>query len=158
MRGFEPGYNTSTIIDCVSCHNNDDWTPTGTSPRGPHGSRNEPILERQYQTNDPTSESVTTYAMCYKCHNRDFQINDRANTFKHEKHVIDKNAPCAACHDPHGSRQNAHLINFMLRDRTGKTVVSPNSAGRLQYITTSPGRGSCYLRCHGEDHNPKSYP
>ncbi len=158
MGGFQAGYNTSTIIDCVSCHNNDDWTPAGTSPRGPHGSRNEPILERQYQTNDPTTESLTTYAMCYKCHNRDYLITDRANTFKHEKHVTDANSPCAACHDPHGSRQNAHLINFMLRDRTNKTVVSPNSRGRLQYITTAPGRGSCYLRCHGKDHNPESYP
>jgi len=158
MGGFEAGYNTATIIDCVSCHNNDDWTATGTSPRGPHGSRNEPILERQYQTNDPTTESITTYAMCYKCHNRGYLITDRARTFKHEKHVTGANAPCAACHDAHGSRQNAHLINFMLRDRTNKTVVSPNSQGRLEYITTAPGRGSCYLRCHGKNHNPESYP
>ena len=157
MRGFEAGYNTSTIIDCVSCHNNDDWTPVGASPRGPHGSRNEPILERQYQTNDPTTESLTTYAMCYKCHNRNYQITDQQNTFPHEKHVTDNNAPCAACHDPHGSRQNAHLINFMLRDRTNKTVVSPNSKGLLEYITDRPGRGSCSLKCHGFDHDRRNY-
>jgi len=158
MGGFQAGYDVSTIIDCVSCHNNDDWTPTGTSPRGPHGSRNEPILEREYQTNDPTNESATTYAMCYKCHNRDYLITDRANTFKHEKHIRGENAPCAACHNPHGSRQNPHLINFMLRDRTGKTVVSPNSAGRLEYISLGTGRGQCYLQCHGQNHNPESYP
>lgn len=158
MDGFQAGYDTSTIIDCISCHNNDDWTPTGTSPRGPHGSRNQPILERQYQANDPTTESLTTYAMCYKCHNRDYLITDRANTFKHEKHVTGADAPCAACHDAHGSRQNPHLINFMLRDRTNKTVVSPNSQGRLQYISLGTGRGQCYLQCHGKDHNPESYP
>jgi len=158
MGGFQAGYDTSTIIECTSCHNNEDWTQTGTNPRGPHGSRYEPILERQYQTNDPTTESVTTYALCYKCHNRDYLINDRANTFEHERHITREDAPCAACHDPHGSRQNAHLVNFMLRDRNNRTVVSPDSQGRLQYNSLGPGAGECYLRCHGEDHNPKSYP
>jgi predicted CXXCH cytochrome family protein len=157
MDGFQAGYTTSSIIDCVSCHNNDDWTPAGTAPRGPHGSRNQPILERQYETNDPTTESTATYAMCYKCHNRDYEINDQANTFKHQRHVVRANAPCAACHDPHGSRQYPHLINFMLRDRTGKTVVGPSSGGRLEYIQTEPGKGTCYLTCHGNNHNPRSY-
>ncbi len=157
MDGFEAGYTTSTIITCTGCHNNDDWTSTGTSPAGPHGSRYEPILERRYETNDPTTESITAYAMCYKCHNRDYQINDRANTFKHQRHVVRANAPCAVCHDAHGSRQNAHLINFMLRDRTGKTVVTASSSGRLEYIQTEPGKGTCYLTCHGINHNPRNY-
>ncbi len=156
--GLMPGYTASSIITCTSCHNNDDWTQGGTSPRGPHGSRYEPILEQQYLTNDPTSESMTSYAMCYKCHNRDFLINDRANTFFHQLHLREQHSPCAACHDPHGSRQNLRLINFMLRDRTGKTVVSPNSQGRLEYISLGPGRGQCYLQCHGKNHSPETYP
>jgi predicted CXXCH cytochrome family protein len=159
MAGFEPGYSTASIIYCTDCHNSDEWTPTGTRPRGPHGSRYLPILEREYQQNDSTSESVQTYALCYKCHNRNFLINDRANTFLHKKHVVDKQAPCAACHDAHGSRQNGHLINFMLRDRTGKTVVSPSrDQKRLEYISLGPGRGQCYLQCHGKNHEPKDYP
>lgn len=156
--GLMPGYTASSIITCTSCHNNDDWTEGGTSPRGPHGSRYEPILERQYLTNDPTSESITNFALCYKCHNRDFLINDQARTFPHRRHVIREQANCAICHDAHGSRQSPHLINFMLRDRTGKTVVTASSSGRLEYITTAPGRGSCFLRCHGKDHNPRNYP
>ena len=156
--GLEPGYTASSIIACTGCHNNDDWSAAGTSPAGPHGSRYEPILEREYQANDPTSESLQNYALCYKCHNRNFLTDDRARTFLHNKHVVDKQAPCAACHDAHGSRQNAHLINFMLRDRTGKTVVSPNSNGRMEYRSLGAGRGQCYLRCHGKDHNPLSYP
>lgn len=154
MNGFEPGYSVSTILTCTSCHNNDDWTPTGTAPVGPHGSRYEPILERQQETNDPTSESITVYAMCYKCHNRDYLINDRAGTFPHNRHVVNANANCSVCHDAHGSRQNAHLINFMLRDRTGKTVVEPNTAGVLQYTSTGAGSGSCALKCHNRNHNP----
>ena len=63
---------------------------------------------------------------------RDYLITDRANTFKHEKHVTDANSPCAACHDPHGSRQNAHLINFMLRDHAHKRW-SAQLAGRLHH-------------------------
>ncbi len=159
MAGFEPGYSTGSILYCTDCHNNDEWTPTGTKPRGPHGSRYLPILEREYQANDPSSESFQTYALCYKCHNRDFLVNDRARTFLHKKHVVDKQAPCAACHDAHGSRQNIRLINFMLRDRTGKTVVSPsNSQRRLEYLSLGPGRGQCYLICHGKNHEPETYP
>ena len=160
--GFEPGYTPASVLYCTDCHNNDEWTPAGTKPRGPHGSRSAPILERDYEANDPASESFTTYALCYKCHNLDFLINDRANTFLHEKHVVGQQAPCAACHDAHGARQNPHLINFMLRDRTGKSVVSPSKdQGRLEYVTPKPGggpgSGQCYLQCHGKNHEPESY-
>jgi hypothetical protein len=51
-----------------------------------------------------------------------------------------------------------HLINFMVRDRTGKTVMTPSSSGRLEYISTGAGRGQCFLSCHGKDHNPLTYP
>jgi predicted CXXCH cytochrome family protein len=159
MDGFEPGYSTASLIYCTDCHNNDEWTATGTRPKGPHGSRHAPILEREYDVNDPQAEAYQIYAMCYKCHNRSYLIGDQARTFPHQKHVVDKQAPCAACHDAHGSRQNAHLINFMLQDPTGRTVVSPSQTqNRLQYISLGPGRGQCYLTCHGTNHEPKTYP
>ena len=156
IRGLEPGYSAASIIACTSCHNNDEWTAAGTSPAGPHGSRYEPILARQYQTSDPMVESPQNYDLCYQCHNRSFLTNDQAGTFPHQKH-LEKQAPCAACHDAHGSRQNAHLIDFMLRDRSGKLVVSPSVKGLLQYTSLGPGRGECYLQCHGVNHDPRSY-
>jgi len=156
--GLQPGYDASSLITCTSCHNNDDWIQGGIAPAGPHGSRFEGILAQQYETGDPTTESPATYALCYACHNRDFLINDQAGTFGHGRHVVTANAPCAACHDPHGSRQNPRLIDFMLRDRSGSPVVTPSSGGRLEYLVTAPGSGSCYLTCHGVDHNPKTYP
>lgn len=159
MRGFEPGYSTGSLIYCTDCHNNDEWRPGGLGPRGPHGSRYHPILERPYEVNDPSTESFETYALCYKCHNRSYLISDRAGTFPHQLHVRDQQAPCAVCHDAHGSRRTAGLINFMLRDRSGKAVVNPSqSQGRLEYLPLGRGRGECYLECHGVDHEPASYP
>ncbi|MHC4063569.1 MAG: cytochrome c3 family protein [Planctomycetota bacterium] len=158
MGGFEPGYSTASIIYCTDCHNNNELTFAGTAPRGPHGSVYAPILEREYQTDDPTPESFQSYELCYKCHNRSFLIDDQAGTFLHKKHLENADAPCAACHDAHGSRDNVHLINFMLVDRTGGTVVTPSSSGRLEYNSTVPGSGECFLMCHGEDHNPQQYP
>ncbi len=158
IQGLEPGYSASSVIACTSCHNNDDWSASGTSPAGPHGSRFEPILASQYATSDPTAESYQNYALCYQCHNESFLIHDQAATFPHNKHVVVQQSPCAACHDAHGSRQNSHLIDFMLRDRTGKQVVSPSSVqGRVEYIALGAGHGQCYLMCHGVNHEPKSY-
>lgn len=159
ISGFEPGYSTGTVLYCTDCHNDDEWTPNGSRPRGPHGSRYAPILERNYEVNDPSVESYQAYALCYKCHNRDFLISDRARAFPHRKHVVDTQAPCAACHDAHGSRQNVRLINFMVRDRTGKVVVGPSQAQkRLEYVAQGPGRGQCFLTCHGKNHEPEVYP
>ena len=159
MAGFEPNYTTATIISCTDCHNNDQWTQSGTAPRGPHGSAYQPILWQNYQVDDPSTESFQAYALCYQCHNRNYLITDQARTFPHQQHVVAQQASCAVCHDAHGSRQSSHLINFMLRDKTGKTVVGPSlTQKRLEYISLGPGRGQCYLSCHGENHEPKSYP
>ena len=156
--GFEPGYTAASMIYCTDCHNNDEWLATGSRPKGPHGSRWTPLLEREYEVNDPQTEAYQIYGMCYKCHNRSFLIGDQARTFPHQKHVVGQHAPCAVCHDAHGSRQNAHLINFMIRDLTGKTVVSSSQKqGRLEYITLGPGKGQCYLLCHGKNHEPLAY-
>jgi predicted CXXCH cytochrome family protein len=158
MPGLQAGYTTSSIIGCTSCHNNDDWTALGTYPRGPHGSRYAPILGAQYSTGDPSTESPQTYALCYQCHNESFLITDSANTFPHQRHVVNDQAPCAACHDAHGSRQNAHLIDFMLRDSTGKVVVSPSATQHLlTYTPLGSGHAQCYLSCHGWNHEPSSY-
>ena len=159
ITGFEPGYSTASIISCLDCHNNDEWSPTDTKPRGPHGSRFAPILEREYDSNDPTVESFQTYGLCYKCHNRHFLMSDLSRSFSHKVHVGDQQAPCAVCHDAHGSRHNPGLINFMLRDRNGKVVVTPSQQqGRLEYIALGTGRSQCYLQCHGRNHEPGTYP
>jgi len=152
-------YTVSSVIYCTDCHNNDDGPGNnGSGPRGPHGSDNRFLLERNYTTQDHTKESSFEYALCYKCHSRSNILNDRS--FKeHSKHVEGEDAPCSACHDPHGvsatqgSSSNAtHLINF------DTNIVKPNRSGLLRFEDLGRFRGRCYLSCHGEDHDPKTYP
>ena len=155
--GLLPGYTNASQIGCSGCHNNDAWTQAGTAPAGPHGSLYSPILERQYLANDPTPYAPADYDLCFKCHDQATLMNP-GNTFHHNTHVITNNTPCAACHDAHGSRQNAHLIDFMLRDRTGAVVVAPvTGAVAPQYTPSSPGHGRCDLVCHGSSHVARTY-
>lgn len=144
-------YTTSSIIQCTGCHNNNTGpNNSGTGPKGPHGSVYPPLMERQLLFNDGLNESYNTYALCYKCHDRNNILDDRSFP-KHKKHVEDKNTPCTACHDPHGVRNITHLINF------DRNIVSPDAQGRLLFEDLGRFRGRCYLTCHGEEHDPKTY-
>jgi hypothetical protein len=136
------------------------------------------LLERQYLTDDFTPESPASYALCYKCHDREVLLSDRS-TFRsnglasgalpapgaapgtgtvalHRVHVVEQSAPCSACHDGHGvSRDagnelnNAHLVSFDL------SIVRP-AGGLPRYETAGAARGSCNLTCHGVRHEPAS--
>ena len=153
VSGFEPGHSPSDVMQCTDCHNSD----TSNTTKGPHGSSYEPILERGYQIQDPTPESYMSYSLCYKCHNRATLLTNQS-AFPHKLHVVDRQAPCAVCHDAHGSRSSFGLINFMLRGKTGNTVVSASKNGRLDYLSLGPSRGQCSLSCHGSDHDARQYP
>lgn len=151
------GYTASSVIGCSSCHNNDAWSAGGSNPAGPHGSTYSPILERQYLTADNTIESSQSYALCYKCHDRNALTTDVPGKFPHARH-LQANTACASCHDAHGSRLYPKLINFMLFDKNGLPVVSKSTTQqRLEYIPSANG-GQCYLSCHGVNHEPKTYP
>ena len=153
-----PPYTVTSVIYCTDCHNSNISTASGgPGPNGPHGSIYSPILEQNYTTLDNTSESTFEYALCYKCHDRD-SIRGDDSFEEHDKHIRGEDAPCSACHDPHGvsatqgnSINNSHLINFDLN------IVSPSSSGLLQFEDQGTFRGQCYLTCHGEDHDPKDY-
>jgi predicted CXXCH cytochrome family protein len=154
-------WTVTSKVYCSDCHASD-----GTSaPAGPHGSSFPRILKAQYSTADNMAESATLYALCYLCHNRNTLYNSSAPGYVnvvqdvHRKHVIEVRTPCNTCHDPHGisgtqgnSTNNTHLINF------NTTIVSPLTAnGRLDFEDLGTYTGRCYLRCHGEDHTPKTY-
>jgi hypothetical protein len=154
------------VLKCSDCHNSDNSPAAGGSgPSGPHGSSNPSLLERPYSTLDRTSESPQAYALCYKCHDRTRFTTAQAGaspfegTQGHLLHVVTERTPCNVCHDPHGisasqggtAANNSKLINF------DTTVVTPNSAGLLRFVSTGLNHGQCYLSCHGQDHNPQGY-
>jgi len=141
----------SSIIKCSDCHNNNAGPGSGgTGYDGPHGSIYAPILERNLSFADNQPESLSTYALCYKCHDRNNILADRSFP-KHKKHIVEKKSPCTACHDPHGVKNTAHLINF------DRNIVSANSSGKISFADNGRFRGACSLKCHNEEHSNKSY-
>ena len=154
---YEPGLSTASIIYCTDCHDSDDSTGIGgTGARGPHGSQYAPILRERYETVDGTTESYDNYALCYRCHSRNAIINDTSFPY-HNTHLM-MGATCAACHDPHGVRNDpatgdhTHLINFDTR------VVTPVTGNSVPFFTDNGVfAGSCTLVCHGIVHADWSY-
>jgi predicted CXXCH cytochrome family protein len=163
-RNLGPG----SLIYCTDCHNNDSGRNLGQSggPAGPHGSNLVHLLERDYEYNLPPSApgavmtpvpyGARNYALCDKCHDVNNSILADQSFKYHNKHIVSDGAACAVCHDPHGVVNgnvinNNHLINFDL------SIVGPSSSNVLRYDSTSPRAGTCYLTCHGKDHNPLSY-
>ncbi len=159
---LRPEWNVSSTIGCTDCHgSNTSVFAGGAGPNGVHGSEEAPLLVARYDTEDFSPESAAAYALCYRCHYRDEEdgvLKDRSFD-KHDKHVKGEDATCSTCHDPHGisslqgtSVNNSHLINF------DTSIVFPDpETGRLEFIDTGRFSGTCYLRCHGENHSPESY-
>ena len=145
-------YAETSMIYCTDCHASDGVG----SPAGPHGSIYPQILKYRYETADNTVESALNYELCYSCHSRTSILADES--FVHAVHLaID--APCSACHDPHGisasqgnSTNNSNLINF------DTDIVSPKN-GDLYFEDTGLHSGYCMLNCHGKNHGfGLSYP
>lgn len=148
-----PPNTTTSIIFCTDCHNNNNLS----GPAGPHGSNNEYLLELNYTTQDNTVENSTSYALCYKCHDRNSILANESFS-AHNSHIVTYMAPCSACHDAHGisstqgnSLNNSHLINFDI------TIVQTEQ-GVMRYDDTGTFSGQCTLNCHASIHNARTYP
>jgi len=115
---------------------------------GPHGSTNIALLERPHAlTGTPTAGDI-----CYKCHSQ--------SVIRNESRTIDQSI-CAT--DARLSRRarisatqgnttnNSRLINLSTTDNT---PVGSGATAKL-YIDTVTRK--CYLVCHGESHNGRSY-
>lgn len=148
----------SSVIYCTDCHDSDESISIGgTGPKGPHGSVYPPILRERYETTDNTMESFQTYALCYRCHNRDSILANQS--FKrHQQHIVNDRTPCSICHDPHGipldtaTGNHTHLINFDTR-----SVLPYPGQAYPKYTDTGGGTGSCLLVCHSHQHFNSSY-
>ncbi len=167
-----------SFIYCTDCHSDDAYLNGVFMSRGPHGSKYPPILRRQYVTTMPAIESVGTYGLCYRCHNRKNIMNgngilDDASFRKnslgyggHSGHLGSTGpaatlvqATCSVCHDPHGVQDlsngtgptgsHTHLINFDLQNVSGVGGV-----GSPVYTDNGSHSGYCTLRCHDALGNP----
>jgi predicted CXXCH cytochrome family protein len=136
----------SSIIKCTDCHNNDDTF----GPKGPHGSSYRYILKKNFTERDGP-EGPFQYELCYSCHRRE-SILGNESFFYHDLHISVVGASCRTCHNPHGSSQYPHLIDF------DNMSVTPSSKGFIEYRQLGRKAGECYLICHGKDHSPLSYP
>lgn len=143
-----------SIISCSDCHGSDD--PNG--PRGPHGSSYAGLLSRNYEMEDGRLESEFTYALCYRCHDRNSILANESFPY-HSLHIQGnrgKRQPgtsCFTCHDAHGSSSNPSLIRF------NDEVVRVATDGKLEYKSkgVAARHGSCSLNCHGVEHKEKEY-
>ncbi len=171
-----PGLSTASIIYCTDCHSDEVVQGNVLMSRGPHGSPYAPILRRQYLTTDlGTPYSDGNFMLCYRCHdknsilaNASFQPNS-SGFGGHSGHltstgspVMQVNAPCSVCHDPHGVQDNmmgmgptgshTYLINFDIQNVT----AYPGKTYPFFTAGSAPHSGSCTLVCHGVQHDGSS--
>jgi predicted CXXCH cytochrome family protein len=153
-----------TYLYCTDCHNNDQARVSGgTGPNGTHGSAYPHLLERRYEVETPPSGGVAyvagpagTYALCDKCHDIANSILQNRSFKRHSLHISGERAACSTCHAAHGiqggsTTNNKSLVNF------DTAIVKPSSSGRLYFQSNGTFTGTCYLTCHGQNHNPLSY-
>ena len=144
-------WTVNSLVYCTDCHNSDTGPKaSGSGANGPHGSIFAPILERNLAFTDYQSESPGTYALCYKCHDRNRILSNLSFRF-HNSHVVQDKAACTTCHDSHGVANAQHLINF------NTTYVTASSLGTINYTPTGTFKGICTLTCHGKDHRNTAY-
>ncbi len=139
---FAGGRNSMSMVFCGDCHGSDD-----SGRRGPHGSRFPGILRKNYQTRS-FSSLIMRDDLCFVCHNFDTYANQsgmvqQASRFNpslspkgHTFHVGQRNVPCYACHDSHGSPYLPAMI------------VTGRMPGIISFSVNANG-GTCLPTCHG---------
>ena len=143
---------SATQLYCTDCHSNDQARSfNGTGANGTHGSSYPHLLQMnlyQEPAGGGSGSSGTGRALCNKCHNTSSLPSPHGN---HSGYG------CTTCHDPHGviggtPFSNRAMINFDTPIvKTGSTYFG------YFYNGTGSGQKGCYLTCHGESHNPRTY-
>jgi hypothetical protein len=147
---------TSTVLYCTDCHNNNlARSSNGTGPNGPHGSTFPHLLQLNLFQDAAGGgggggSGTTASALCNKCHS----VSTLSGTPHASEH---RGSGCTTCHDPHGViggnvGANRAMINF-------DTAVISKSTTYFGYfyLGTASGQRGCYLSCHGENHNGRTY-
>ncbi len=152
-------------ILCTDCHNNDNAREAGgTGPNGPHGSKYDHILERQYLMSQVgtgsapgsmivnlnpkpilSSAPASPYALCAKCHDLDY-VNSGQSWSEHGRH-IQKGFSCSVCHSAHGVPAGTASVSG-----SGLVSFDMNVVGSNNGLPVSYNGSSCTLRCHEKSH------
>jgi predicted CXXCH cytochrome family protein len=159
LRSTTPLNSIESRIYCGDCHSG-ALSPAagGTASGGPHGSRNDGLLALKYEFNPVNNFSPNQGLLCLKCHDASSLYNNES--FPHRQHVLDKGLSCINCHDPHGSTVYPHLLNFLTSVYArGKTLTITGAGGYSEptWIDNGQYSGTCYLNCHGTEHDGTSY-
>ena len=140
---FVNNWTGAKTMYCTDCHTSDT-----TSVRGPHGSLYNYILKLDYRASG--SPRLTARGeLCFDCHRYDTYANSSApaatqgySRFNspgygngHTYHVAQKQQPCYACHESHGSPTLPYLM------------VTGRTPGLTSY-TATPSGGTCNQTCH----------
>lgn len=148
---FAGGRSAAGTIFCGDCHGSDD-----SGLRGPHGSQFDNLLRKSYEARS-TNRVVNRDELCFICHNFDTyaspsgsfrnasRFNPPAAPNGHAFHVGQRNIPCYACHDSHGSPELPALI------------VTGRSPGIISF-SVNPTGGTCLQTCHGSRVYQFNYP
>lgn len=147
---LKDGLDQPAWIACSDCHGAD----SNNLPPGVHASNVPNILKYNFQDHDGFEEEADSYAACYVCHERESILGDESFPY-HRLHVQDELTSCFTCHDSHASLTLPWLL--AIEDNTRKDRIGPDHSGRRTYVQTGPGAGTCYLTCHGAEHNGWSY-
>lgn len=130
------GMTPTATMTCMECHSNAD--PTGTGPKGTHGSDVWPLLWGPYD--NTTGQSTTSNHVCFRCHQFDVYTSatytsqpyttgfSNGSKNLHAYHVGRKNVACVGCHAgiPHGWKRK-HLLVF------GRSLASDAGADPAPY-------------------------
>lgn len=179
-------FAVGSVVRCENCHG-DYRLATPATPPGvnallaPHTSRYPYLLMNNYRDRVLKSSgenySAADFALCYECHAEAPFVSgggsSTATNFRlHSLHTsniggrstsTDIDTPgagagraiCAECHyRVHGQGTNAsgnpggsRLVNFAPN-------VTASGSGQLKW---DPATRTCYLTCHGDNHNPEHY-
>jgi hypothetical protein len=159
------GRAMSPRILCTDCHNNDNNREFGgTGPNGPHGSKYDHILERQYLKSQVgpgaspgtvivnlnpkpilNATPASPYALCAKCHDLNY-INSGASWAGHTNHIQD-GFSCSVCHSAHGVPAGTSSVSG-----SGLVSFDMNVVGSNHNLPVSYNGSKCTMMCHGYAH------
>ena len=103
-------------------------------------------------------ESLAAYELCYRCHDRD-SIRNNISFPYHRRHIVSARISCNICHDPHGiSSDQGDAVNHSRLINFDTSYAQPAQiSGLMEFQDLGDRTGTCYMDCHGKNHEDENY-